>query len=95
MLCNKTNPRFLYAQLTIMFSNTHIILISTLLLASSYEDPKQRGKSRRQCRDQGGEMWLEGQGYTRDCVTYTCSKLGKKLMTMVPSVIGENAINID
>ena len=92
MLCNNrnnTNPGFLCAQLTIMFSNTHITLISTLLLTLSYQDPKQRGKSRRQCRDQDGQVWQEGQGYTRDCVTYTCSKLGKKLMTMVPSVIGE------
>ena len=90
MLCYVINPGFLCAQLTIMFSNSHIIIvIFTLFLELSYEDPKQRGKTRRQCRDQSGEVWLEGQSYTRDCVTYTCSKLGKKLMTMVPSVIGE------
>ena len=88
--CHVINPGFLCAQLTIMFSNSHIIIvIFTLFLELSYEDPKQRGKTRRQCRDQSGEVWLEGQSYTRDCVTYTCSKLGKKLMTMVPSVIGE------
>ena len=93
--CCVINPGFLCAQLTIMFSNTHIIVILTFLLELSYEDPKQRGKTRRQCRDQSGEVWLEGQSYTRDCVTYTCSKLGKKLMTMVPSVIGEIVLNID
>ena len=93
--CCVINPGFLCAQLTIMFSNTHIIVILTFLLELSYEDPKQRGKTRRQCRDQSGGVWLEGQSYTRDCVTYTCSKLGKKLMTMVPSVIGEIALNIN
>ena len=90
MLCNKTNPGFLCVQLTIMFSNTHIILIFTFLLELSYADPKQRGKGRRQCRDQSGGEWQEGQSYTQDCVTYTCTKLGKKLMTMVPSVIGKS-----
>ena len=41
-----------------------------------------------QCHDQKGTIFLEGESYTQDCVTYKCTKLGKKMMTMVPSVIG-------
>ena len=41
-----------------------------------------------QCHDQNGTVFLEGESYTQDCVTYTCTKLGKKMMTLVPSVIG-------
>ena len=41
-----------------------------------------------QCHDQNGTIFEEGESYTQDCVTYKCTKLGKKMMTMVPSVIG-------
>ena len=41
-----------------------------------------------QCHDQNGTVFMEGESYTQDCVTYTCTKLGKKMMTLVPSVIG-------
>ena len=48
------------------------------------------GKKTAVCRTQSGQVYTVGQSYTEDCVTYTCTKLGKKLMTMVPSVIGKS-----
>jgi len=45
-------------------------------------------KSEKLCHGKNGSVYSEGESYNEECVTYTCSKLGKKLMTMVPSVIG-------
>ena len=46
-------------------------------------------RGRKQCRDQEGKLYSEGESYTEGCVTYTCTKLARKMMTMVPSVIGK------
>ena len=46
-------------------------------------------RGRRQCRGQEGKLYSEGESYTEGCVTYTCTKLARKMMTLVPSVIGK------
>ena len=64
---------------------TEKVLLLLLLVAG------QRGerRSRRQCRSPEGKLYAEGESYTEDCVTFTCTKLAKKMMTLVPSVIGK------
>ena len=63
-----------------------LLLLLLLLLVAG-----QRGerRSRRQCRSPEGKLYAEGESYTEDCVTFTCTKLAKKMMTLVPSVIGK------
>ena len=48
-----------------------------------------KGKGRKKvCRGKDKQVYKEGEGYTEDCVTYTCSRLGKRVVSLVPSVVG-------
>ena len=64
-----------------------VLLLPLLLLLVAGQRGERR--SRRQCRSPEGKLYAEGESYTEDCVTFTCTKLAKKMMTLVPSVIGK------
>ena len=40
------------------------------------------------CRGKDKNVYKEGEGYAEGCVTYTCQRLGRKVMSLVPSVVG-------
>ena len=64
------------------------LLLLTLLPAGGVSE-RRGGKKPGVCRTPAGQVYTVGQSYTEDCVTYTCTKLGRKMMTLVPSVIGK------
>ena len=67
-----------------------ILLLSCFLLVQGankggLQERKRKGKV---CRGADKTVYKEGEGYAEGCVTYTCTKLGKKMMSLVPSVVG-------
>ena len=64
------------------------LLVLGLVLGGGHSD-RRPGKKSGVCRTQAGQVYTVGQSYTEDCVTYTCTKLGRKMLTLVPSVIGK------
>ena len=64
------------------------LLVVSLVVAGGHSE-RRPGKKAGVCRTQAGQVYTVGQSYTEDCVTYTCTKLGRKMMTLVPSVIGK------
>ena len=66
-----------------------VISLSLVLVGLMVSGERGERRGKRQCRGPAGQTYGEGEGYTEDCVTFTCTKLARKMMTLVPSVIGK------